>query len=177
MKIQRHHRRREFGFSLVEIVVALAIVGVMIAISVPSIDSIRKEKLAREPVTALAKMVRETRKRAMSEGRPYQIAFDSRGFHAARFFSPYGKSEEFDQLQRDLEVIAQEQEIIEASRARGIDLNAGAGPTEAQQQMEDGKKVENPMEVIRSSTSKAAKNTGAFAPGFRLPGGEEEKEN
>ena len=47
----------------------------------------------------------------------------------------------------------------------------------AQQQMEDGKKVENPMEVIRSSTSKAAKNTGAFAPGFRLPGGEEEKEN
>lgn len=136
MKIQPHHRRREFGFSLVEIVVALAIVGVMIAISVPSIDSIRKEKLAREPVTALAKMVRETRKRAMSEGRPYQIAFDSRGFHTARFFSPYGKSEEFDQLQRDLEVIAQEQEIIEASRARGIDLNAGAGPTEAQQQME-----------------------------------------
>ena len=47
----------------------------------------------------------------------------------------------------------------------------------AQEQMEDGKKVKNPMEVIRRANSKGAKNTGAFASGFRLPGEEVHSDN
>ena len=46
----------------------------------------------------------------------------------------------------------------------------------AQEKMEEGKKVKNPMEVIRSATAKGAKNTGAFASGFNLPE-EEDEEN
>ncbi len=128
------------GFTLVELVIALAVIGVMLAISIPSIEAVRMEKMAREPVDALTRMVRETRKRAMAEHRPYQIAFDSRGFHAARFFSPYGKSEEFDNLQRELEEVAAEQAIIDASRDRGIDMSAGLEPTAEELDMETARK-------------------------------------
>ena len=43
----------------------------------------------------------------------------------------------------------------------------------SQEKMEDGKKVKNPMEVLRNANSNAAKNTGAFASGFTLPGEED----
>jgi len=43
----------------------------------------------------------------------------------------------------------------------------------SQEKMEDGKKVKNPMAVLRNANSKYAKNTGAFASGFTLPGEED----
>ena len=49
----------------------------------------REERLAREPVTALVHMAREARLRAMTEKRPYQVAFHGGGFTASRYFNPY----------------------------------------------------------------------------------------
>ena len=129
-------RRRESAFTLVEIVIGLTIIGILAGITIPTIRSIEKEREAREPMTELVRMARTARTRAMAEQVPYQVAFDQRGFHLARYFNPYGESEEFDQLVRDIEQIEQRQEIIEASRDRGIDMNEGREPTFEDRAME-----------------------------------------
>lgn len=121
--------RPRSAFTLVEIVIGLTIIGILAGITIPTIRSIEKEREAREPMTVLVRMARTARTRAMAEQVPYQVAFDERGFHLARYFNPYGESEEFDQLVRDIEQIQQRQEMIEASRDRGIDMNAGREPT------------------------------------------------
>jgi type II secretory pathway pseudopilin PulG len=113
----------------VEIVITLTILGILVGVALPTLSSIKREEEAREPVSELHRMVREVRTRAIAEQRPYQIAFDQRGFHAARFFNAYGESEEFDNLVTELQVLESQQEIAEASRQRGIDLNAGREPT------------------------------------------------
>lgn len=112
------------GFTLVEIVIAMAVVAILTAMAVPAIDSIQRERIAREPVNALYLMAREVRLRAMKEQRPYQIVFDSEGFRASRFFQPYGGAEEFETLQVELEQLEQRDAIAEASQARGISLEA-----------------------------------------------------
>ena len=108
------------GFTLVEVVIALTVVAILAGLAVPAIDSVQKERIAREPVNALALMAREVRLRAMKEQRPYQIVFDREGFRASRFFQPYGGAEEFEELQLQLEQLEQQQAIIDASAARGI---------------------------------------------------------
>lgn len=77
------------GFTLVEIVIALTIVAILTAAAIPSFQGFRDEQMAREPVTALVRMAKEARLRAMQERRPYQIAFYAGGFTASRYFNPY----------------------------------------------------------------------------------------
>lgn len=130
--LQRHRQHgNRAGFTLVEIIIAITIVAILAGAALPTLTGIERERAAREPVTELLRMARTVRARAMAEQRPYQIAFDHRGFHAARYFNPYGESEEFDDLLRQIEVIEEQQEIIEASRQRGIDLGAGHKETQA----------------------------------------------
>lgn len=80
---------RQRGFTLVEIVIALTIVVIITAAAIPSFRGFRDEQIAREPVTALVRMAKEARLRAMKEKRPYQIAFHMGGFTASRHFNPY----------------------------------------------------------------------------------------
>ncbi len=77
------------GFTLVEIIVALTIVGVLAAATIPMLKGFNDERLAREPVAALVKLAREARYRAMTEKRPYQVAFHATGFTASRYSNPY----------------------------------------------------------------------------------------
>jgi prepilin-type N-terminal cleavage/methylation domain-containing protein len=77
------------AFTLVEIVIALTIVVIITAAAIPSFRGFREEQIAREPVTALVRMAKEARLRAMQEKRPYQIAFHAGGFTASRHFNPY----------------------------------------------------------------------------------------
>lgn len=77
------------GFTLVEIIIALTIVVIITAGAIPSFRGFRDEQIAREPVTALVRMAKEARLRAMQEKRPYQIAFYNSGFTASRYFNPY----------------------------------------------------------------------------------------
>lgn len=110
------------AFTLVELVIALSVVAILTGIAVPAIDSVQRERLAREPVNALYLAAREVRLRALQERRPYQIVLDAEGFSAARFFQPYGGREEFETLKTELEEAARRDAIAEASRARGIQL-------------------------------------------------------
>jgi len=81
--------RNRHAFTLVEIVIALTIVVIITAAAIPSFRGFRDEQIAREPVTALVRMAKEARLRAMQEKRPYQIAFHAGGFTASRHFNPY----------------------------------------------------------------------------------------
>lgn len=108
------------AFTLVEVVIAIAVVAILTGLAVPAIDSVQRERLAREPVNRLILLAREVRGRAMAEQRPYQILFDGKGFRASRFFSPYGGRDEVQNLRQQIELMARRQEIAEASRKRGI---------------------------------------------------------
>ncbi|MDF1814496.1 MAG: prepilin-type N-terminal cleavage/methylation domain-containing protein [Verrucomicrobiales bacterium] len=110
------------GFTLVELVIVLSVLVLLSATAIPSIDGVMKERQAREPVGTLLLMAREVRNRALTEQRPYQIAFDSDGFRASRYFNPYGGREEFDKLQDLLKVQQDRLDIIAASRDRGIQM-------------------------------------------------------
>src|SRR5690606_6269664 len=116
--------RSRSAFTLVEVVIAVAVVAILTGLAVPAIDSVQRERLAREPVNRLVLLAREVRGRAMAEQRPYQILFDGEGFRASRFFSPYGGREEAQNLRQRIELMARREEIVEASRKRGIAMEA-----------------------------------------------------
>ena len=77
------------GFTLVEIIIALTIIIIIAAASIPTFRGLRAEQQAREPVQELTRMAKEARLRAMREKRPYQIVFHGTGFTASRYLSPY----------------------------------------------------------------------------------------
>ncbi len=106
------------AFTLVEIVIVLTVIGILAGIALPTIDSVVREREAREPVAELVRLARTVRQRAIRDQVPYQIAFDGQGFHAARFFNPYGEAEEFAQVLRDMEALEQRRKLIEASQDR-----------------------------------------------------------
>lgn len=112
------------AFTLVEIVIALTIVAVLAAATVPMLKGFQDERIAREPVTALLKMARECRMRAMQEKRPYQVAFHATGFTASRYFNPYLQLTELNEfLASGEEVPAVESTIEEGDKG---DLDSGA---------------------------------------------------
>ncbi len=130
------------AFTLVELVIALAVLAVLTGLAVPAVNSVQKERLAREPVNRLALLAREVRGRAMAEGRPYQIVVDGQGFRASRFLHPYAGIEEAETIRLEMEMMAAREEMIEASQARGIDMEAGvvAPPDPREEQIREGLK-------------------------------------
>lgn len=112
------------AFTLVEVVIAVSVVAILTGLALPAIDSVQRERLAREPVNRLILLAREVRGRAMTEQRPYQIVFDGDGFRASRFFNPYGGREETQSLRQQIELMTQQKEMTEASRRRGIAMQA-----------------------------------------------------
>lgn len=114
------------AFTLVEIVIAITVLSILGSLAVPAIESVQRERLAREPVSRLLLLAREVRVRAMTEERPYQILLDSEGFRATRFYHPYGGREDSETIRLELERMAQRDEIIEASKVRGISLDPAA---------------------------------------------------
>lgn len=85
---QRHHVAL-LAFTLLEVVIAITIVAVLTAATIPSFRGMKDEQIAREPLAALAKMAKETRLHAMKERRPYQIVFTANSLTATRYLSPY----------------------------------------------------------------------------------------
>ena len=118
----RHSRSR--GFTLVEIVIALTIVAVLAAATVPMLKGFREERLAREPVTALVRLAREARMRAMTEKRPYQVAFYGSGFTASRYFNPYLQLAELNEFLETGQNLPEEQPTFEKN-----DLDNGGSVT------------------------------------------------
>jgi prepilin-type N-terminal cleavage/methylation domain-containing protein len=131
------------AFTLVEIVIVLTVVGILAGISVPTITGVIREREARQPVSELLRMARTVRQLAISQQEPYQIAFDGQGFHAARFFNPYGESEEFAQVLRDMEELERRRKLVEASRERMGELSSALGgeSPEASAEQQDDEKI------------------------------------
>lgn len=128
------------AFTLVELVIALAVLAILTSLAVPAIDGVQRERLAREPVNNLALLAREVRGRAMAEGRPYQIVIDGRGIRASRFLHPYAGVEEAESLRLAAEQAARDKEMIEASQERGIELEAAPAtpPDPREEQIREG---------------------------------------
>ena len=49
------------GFTLVELVIAITVLAILGGLAVPAIDSVQRERLAREPVNQLYLLAREVR--------------------------------------------------------------------------------------------------------------------
>lgn len=115
--------QRQAGFTLVEIVIALTIVAVLAAATVPMLKGFQDERLAREPITALLRLAREARQRAMQEKRPYQVAFHATGFTASRYFNPYLQLAELNEFLEAEETFT----VVESTVAEGekTDLDNG----------------------------------------------------
>ncbi len=111
------------AFTLIELVICLTIVVLLAAASIPTFRGFQDERLAREPVTALVRLAKEARLRAMQEKRPYQIAFHSGGFTASRYFNPYLQRSELDEFLQLAETSTQQPEVEKT------DIDNGGGLT------------------------------------------------
>jgi len=117
------------AFTLIEIVIALTIVAVLAAATVPMLKGFQDERLAREPVTALLKLAREARMRAMKEKRPYQVAFHATGFTASRYFNPYLQLAELNEFLLAGETEPAVESTVEQGDKTDIDNGAGSNKT------------------------------------------------
>jgi prepilin-type N-terminal cleavage/methylation domain-containing protein len=77
------------AFTLIEVVIVMAILAVLAASMVPTLKGVQNERIAREPITELTRLAKEARLRAIKERRPYQVALSAQGFTATRYFDPY----------------------------------------------------------------------------------------
>ncbi len=105
-------------------VIALTIVAVLVAASVPSFRGLQNEQIAREPVAELARLAKEARLHAMKEKRPYQIAFTSKGFAATRYLSPYLQAAQLDKFLQQTQL----DEQAEDARPAPVDSTAATPP-------------------------------------------------
>lgn len=135
-KLPASHR----AFTLVELVVALTVIAILTGLAVPAIDGVQKERLAREPVNRLLLLAREVRVRAMTEDRPYQIVIDGQGFRASRFLRPYAGLEEAQTIRLEMEQMAEREEMIEASKERGIQMAPEVTPDPREERIREGLK-------------------------------------
>ncbi len=120
---RRHLSANRAGFTLIEIVLVLTLILLIVGVTIPSFKGIQEEKIAREQVTALAVMAKETRLRAMKEKRPYQIALTSSQFAATRYLSPYLQAAELTDFLASAE---QEEEAEAAEASRAVATSAAA---------------------------------------------------
>lgn len=123
---------RATGFTLVEIVIVLALLAVVVAGTVPSMKGFKDEQIASEPIERLKTMAKETRLHAIREKRPYQIVFTEKGFQATRYLSPYLQLADLDKFIETAKVSEDQDEAAHAADPdNAAALNALAAPGNA----------------------------------------------
>jgi prepilin-type N-terminal cleavage/methylation domain-containing protein len=126
---------RAAGFTLIEIVVVLALLAVVVAGTIPSMKGFKDEQIASEPLERLKTMAKETRLHAIREKRPYQIVFTEKRFQATRYLSPYLQLADLDRFLETAKVSEDQDEAAKAdpNLAAAADLaqpgNASLTPT------------------------------------------------
>jgi prepilin-type N-terminal cleavage/methylation domain-containing protein len=118
------------GFTLIELVIVLTLLAILMAAAIPSVRGLKDEQIAREPITALSKLAKETRLQAMKDKRPYQIAFTSKGYTATRYLSPYMQAGQLEAFVTKAENDIQQREEAGVPDAPTPDNSSGfANPT------------------------------------------------
>lgn len=121
------------AFTLIELVIVLTLLAILMAAAIPSVRGLKDEQIAREPITALAKLAKETRLQAMKDKRPYQIAFTAKGYTATRYLSPYMQAGQLEAFVAKAENDIQQREeagIPDAPAPDSTNGFANANPTD-----------------------------------------------
>ena len=113
------------GFTLIELVIVLTLLAILMAAAIPSVRGLKDEQIAREPITALSKLAKETRLQAMKDKRPYQIAFTSKGYTATRYLSPYMQAGQLEAFVTKAENDIQQREEAGVPEAPTPDNSSG----------------------------------------------------
>jgi prepilin-type N-terminal cleavage/methylation domain-containing protein len=93
-----HNRLCGRGFTLIEMVLVLTLLAIVASLTIPIVSGLKEDELARKPMTELKNLAKEVRLRAMTDQRPYQIAFTSKGFTATRYLSPYMQASQIEEF-------------------------------------------------------------------------------
>jgi type II secretion system protein H len=72
--------RRDNGFTLVEMVIAIVILLLALVLVVPSLTGVMADRRLRRSLDGLNSLVRQAQERSISEGRPYLIVWRGKQF-------------------------------------------------------------------------------------------------
>ncbi len=75
----KNEKRQEQGFSLIEILVVIIVVGILLAVMVPNTMNIINTSRVKGDANMLAQTLREARERAVSRGHQVAVGFQSQG--------------------------------------------------------------------------------------------------
>lgn len=73
------NQRSETGFTLLELVIVVAVIGIMAGMAVPSLDAYFRRQDARTHTQLIASILQEARSRAVREANNYIVLFDVDG--------------------------------------------------------------------------------------------------
>jgi len=75
-----HGRRHTAGFSLLEVIIVLAIIGIMAAIALPSLSTWRQQQALNNAAQTLLAHLKQARMLAVAENRKVSLTFDATGY-------------------------------------------------------------------------------------------------
>lgn len=109
------HESRARAFTLIEIIVAMAIIALIASVAVPTLKGLQEDETTRAPLAALAALVQDVRQRALREHRPFEIVLERSGLHAIPGNRSFPKRDDFLLYLEELRTPPPSSNLIEPS--------------------------------------------------------------